>query len=103
MDKAVSTGTLTNPARLNGFLKSLADALTVDKDLSIVDMAIQFRNLRSNNLVFITSPNQGTGNQNGESVVIGDKEKALALYDAVSKDQVAQWLARVSPSPKPSG
>jgi LCP family protein required for cell wall assembly len=101
MDKAVSTGTLANPPKLNAFLTSVANALTVDKDLSIVDMAIQFRNLRSDNLVFLTSPNLGSAQRDGESVVLGDREKALALYEAVGKDTVAQWVASVSPSPSP--
>jgi LCP family protein required for cell wall assembly len=103
MDKAVSTGTLANPPKLNAFLTSVANALTVDKDLSIVDMAIQFRNLRSDSLVFLTSPNLGSAQRDGESVVLGDKDKALGLYDAVAKDTVEQWLATVSPSPKPAG
>ena len=81
----------------------MANALTVDKDLSIVDMAIQFRNLRSDSLVFLTSPNLGSAQRDGESVVLGDKDKALGLYDAVAKDTVEQWLATVSPSPKPAG
>jgi LCP family protein required for cell wall assembly len=103
MDKAVSSETLTNPGKLNAFLTSVANALTVDKDLSIVDMALQFRNLRSNNLVFLTSPNLGSAQRDGESVVLGDRDNALGLYDAVAKDTVEQWLATVSPSPKPAG
>jgi hypothetical protein len=30
---------------------------------------------------------------NGESVVLSDKTKALAFYDAVSKDTLAAYLA----------
>jgi LCP family protein required for cell wall assembly len=103
MDKAVSTGTLANPPKLNAFLTAVADALTVDKELSIVDMALEFRNLRSDSLVFLTSPNLGSAQRDGESVVLGDRDKALGLYEAVSKDTVQQWLASVSPSPKAAG
>lgn len=101
MDKAASTGTLTNPAKLNAFLTSVADAMTVDNDFSLVSMAIQFRSLRSNDLVFMTSPHQGTDTIDGQSVVVSDKTKALALFDAVAKDQVAAWLAS-NPSAKAS-
>lgn len=104
MDKAVSTGTVTNPGKLNAFLKAATKAITVDKSFSLVDMALQFRNLRSENLTFYTSPYTGTDMINGESVVLSDKEKAAAMYDAMAKDTMAQWVAaNPKPSAKPTG
>jgi LCP family protein required for cell wall assembly len=100
MDKATSSGTLTNPAKLNAFLKAATKALTVDEGLSLVDMAIQFRNLRGDNLTFLTSPHQGSQNIDGESVVVSDRENALAMYRAVAADRMAAWVGEnVSPSP----
>ncbi|WP_243422714.1 LCP family protein, partial [Micromonospora globispora] len=92
MDKAASTGTLTNPAKLNAFLKATTDAVTVDQGFSLVDMAMQFRSLRSENLTFITSPNLGSDMVNGESVVVSDREKALAMYQAMTADTMADWV-----------
>ncbi len=93
MDKAVSTGTLTNPAKLNAFLKATTAAVTVDDGFSLVDMAVQFRNLRGENLHFVTSPNKGSQTVNGESVVVADREKALAMYQAITADKMAEWVA----------
>jgi LCP family protein required for cell wall assembly len=93
MDKAASTGTLTNPAKLNSFLKAVTAAVTVDHDFSLTDMALQFRNLRSNNLTFLTSPNKGSETIAGQSVVVSDREKALALYQAMSADRMTEWMA----------
>ncbi|MEU1884095.1 LCP family protein [Micromonospora sp. WMMD987] len=93
LDKAASTGTLTNPKKLNAFLQSVTDAVTVDNDFSLGDMAIQFRNLRGENLTFLTSPNTGSDTINGESVVVSDREKALAMYKAMSADTMADWVA----------
>ncbi|SCF36047.1 transcriptional attenuator, LytR family [Micromonospora matsumotoense] len=93
MDKAASTGTLTNPKKLNAFLQSVTDAVTVDNDFSLGDMAVQFRNLRGENLTFLTSPNTGSDTINGESVVVSDREKALAMYKAMSADTMADWVA----------
>ncbi|TDC68847.1 LytR family transcriptional regulator [Micromonospora sp. KC606] len=93
MDKAASTGTLTNPKKLNDFLQSVTDAVTVDKQFSLADMALQFRNLRGDNLTFLTSPHSGSDTINGESVVVSDREKALAMYRAMSADTMAQWVA----------
>lgn len=92
MDKAASTGTLTNPVKLNNFLKSVTAAVTVDEGFSLVDMAVQFRNLRGENLTFLTSPHQGSQTINGESVVISDREKALAMYRAMAADTMADWV-----------
>jgi LCP family protein required for cell wall assembly len=93
MDKAASTGTLTNPAKLNSFLKAVTAAVTVDHDFSLTDMALQFRNLRSTNLTFLTSPNKGSETIAGQSVVVADREKALALYQAMASDRMGEWMA----------
>jgi LCP family protein required for cell wall assembly len=93
MDKAASTGTLTNPVRLNAFLQTATSTLTVNDEFSLVDTAYKFRNLRSHNLTFLTSPHAGTGNIGGQSVVLPDDQGAAALYQAVREDRVAQWAA----------
>jgi LCP family protein required for cell wall assembly len=102
MDKAASTGTLSNPAKLNNFLKAVTAAVTVDNSFSLTDMAVQFRNLRGNNLTFLTSPNKGSETIAGQSVVVSDREKALALYQAISADKMTEWLA-ANQSKSPTG
>ncbi|MFI7574372.1 LCP family protein [Micromonospora sp. NPDC049497] len=92
MDKAASTGTLTNPKKLNAFLKSVTAAVTVDEGFSLVDMALQFRNLRGENLTFVTSPHNGSQTINGESVVVSDREKALGMYKAMAADTMTDWV-----------
>lgn len=99
MDKAASTGTLSNPAKLNAFLRAVTAAVTVDEKFSLADMALQFRNLRGENLQFVTSPHVGSQTINGESVVVSDRENALAMYQAIAADRMAQWVAASSPSP----
>ncbi|MGC4806541.1 LCP family protein [Micromonospora sp. DT233] len=98
MDKAASTGTLSNPKKLNGFLTSVTDAVTVDQGFSLVDMAVQFRSLRGENLIFVTSPNSGSQTINGESVVVSDREKALGMYKAMSADTMADWMKANPPA-----
>ncbi|HEY7272378.1 MAG TPA: LCP family protein [Actinoplanes sp.] len=104
MDKAASTGTLTNPAKLNAFLKAVTAAVTVDHDFSLTDMALQFRSLRSNNLTFLTSPNKGSQTIAGQSVVVSDREKALTLYQAMAADRMDEWMtANQTPSTSAGG
>ncbi|SBV28981.1 transcriptional attenuator, LytR family [Micromonospora krabiensis] len=103
MDKAASSGTLSNPRKLNAFLQSVTDAVTVDRGFSLMDMAVEFRNLRGENLTFVTSPNSGSETINGESVVVSDREKALAMYRAMSADTMADWIKANPPKSTDGG
>lgn len=104
MDKAASTETLTNPARFNAFVQAMSKAVTVDQDFKLIDMALQFRSLRSDDLTFLTSPFSGTDTIDGQSVVLSDRPKAIALYNAIRDDKVAAWAGtNISPKPSPDG
>ena len=92
MAKASSSGVVTNPGKLNNFLKAVTKAVTVDQGFSLTDMAVEFRDIRSNDLTFVTMPNKGSENINGQSVVVSDKVKAAALFKAVQTDQMSAWL-----------
>jgi LCP family protein required for cell wall assembly len=94
LDKAVSAGTVTDLDRLTSFVSGVSNAITVDQDFSLIDMLWQFKGLRSSDLTFMTCPNLGSQDIDGESVVVSDKTKATALFDAVNHDTVDQWLAQ---------
>ncbi|MEV6845338.1 LCP family protein [Actinoplanes sp. NPDC051411] len=94
MAKASSSGVLTNPSKLNGFLKSVTKAVTVDKDFSLTDAAVKFHSLRAGDLTFITMPNKGSANVDGQSVVLSDRDKALALFNAVKNDQMSPYIKK---------
>ena len=92
LNKAASSGTLSNPKKLNDFVQAVIKVIKVDKSFQLIDEAIQFRGLRSNDITFLTSPNTGTGTMDGQSVVVSDKKQASGLYEAMSNDTVAKWL-----------
>jgi len=89
---ATAKGTLANPNKLSALLDATADAIVVDKDLSMGKTAVAFRGLKAGDLSFITTPNRGASRVDGSSVVLIDKEKAKALFDAMNSDTVDQWL-----------
>ncbi|MFI6233394.1 LCP family protein [Micromonospora sp. NPDC050784] len=93
MDKAASGGILTNPGRLNSFVKASSSAVSVDEKMSLLDMATDLRNLRGGNMTFLTSPTKGTGRVGSESVVFANSEKAKSFYGAVRRDAVPEILA----------
>ncbi len=94
LDKAVSKGTVTNLGTFSDFVKSVANAITVDKDFSLIDLGWQFHSLRSENMTFLISPNAGTDTIDGQSVVVSDKANASAFYDAIAHDTLSDWLAQ---------
>ena len=97
MDKATSLEVFTSPKAMSGFMRGVTQAVTVDENFSLLDMAIQFRKLRSDDLVFMTSPHLGTDTIDGQSVVVSDDEKAASLYAAVREDRVADWVKKNPP------
>ncbi|MER7416508.1 LCP family protein [Micromonospora peucetia] len=92
LDRAVSGGIVTNPGKLNSFVKATSNAVSVDKNMSLLSMATDLRGLRGDNLRFITSPTKGTGRVGSESVVFANTDKARSFYDAVRRDAVTEIL-----------
>lgn len=91
--KASTSGLLTSPSKLDGFLTATADALQVDETLSVVDLAWQLRGVRGDKLTFLTTPTEGTGRVGNESVVFASSVRGNVLYDAVRADSVDEILA----------
>jgi LCP family protein required for cell wall assembly len=102
LDKAVSKGTVTNLNAFKDFVASVANAITVDKDFSLIDLGWQFHSLRSENMTFMISPNLGSDTIDGQSVVVSDRDTASGLYDAMAHDTLADWLAQ-HPNPNQGG
>ena len=93
MNKATSTGTVTNLGKLNSFLDALSKAVLVDRGFDLGSMAWQLHSLRSSDMTFMTSPTSGFATEpDGESAVAVDKAKASSLYAAVRNDTVDTWV-----------
>jgi LCP family protein required for cell wall assembly len=93
MKKAASTGTMTDPLKLNAFLQAVSKSVTVDKGFDLIGTALALRNMRGNDVTFLTNPSTGTGMIGGQSIVRPDPVKDKALYEAVAHDKVAEWKA----------
>ncbi|MDQ6875977.1 MAG: LCP family protein [Actinomycetota bacterium] len=95
--KAISTGTLTNPIKLNRFLDAVTKAVSVDRQLRLIDLVLQLRGLRPADLTFMTTPIA----RSARDPVYGDVEitdHALAsqLFAALKNDTMVAW-ARANP------
>lgn len=95
MMKALSREVITNPIKLTRFIDAATDNLTVDSALSVGTMrseAISLRNLRSDDVVFITAPFTGFGTApDGGSIEIVDEASMAALGKALRTDSMADY------------
>jgi LCP family protein required for cell wall assembly len=97
MLKVLSKQTLTNPVRFAELVGAVARNLTVDNALSIADIysqALAMRDLRSEDIVFVTAPFTGFGRSpQGASIDIVDKAKMAKLSTALRADTMGTYVA----------
>src|SRR5664280_2157621 len=93
MLKVLSKQTLTNPVRFGELVGAVARNLTVDNALSIADIysqALAMKNLRSEDIVFVTAPFTGFGRSpKGASIDIVDVAKMAQLSIALRTDDMS--------------
>ncbi|MDQ7909626.1 LCP family protein [Phytohabitans sp. ZYX-F-186] len=92
IERAGDRGLLTDPVRLNKFIRSTADAVTLDKQMKLFDTVWGLRGLRPDSMTFMTSPSRDTGWVGDQSVVFADEDASQSLYEAVRDDEMTDWL-----------
>lgn len=102
MIKTLTPSVIANPITLTRFVGAATDNLVVDKGLTVGIMrneAISMRNLRSDNVVFITAPFTGFGTApDGGSIEILDELGIAALGKALRTDKMDTYVdASVTP------
>jgi LCP family protein required for cell wall assembly len=88
--KVLSSGTLLNPLKLNGFLNAATKSLQVDESLSVGDMkniALRVRGFSSGGVLFVTAPVEGGMRINGAAVLKLDEAKGEQMYAALRRDE----------------
>ncbi|MGC1214956.1 MAG: LCP family protein [Micromonospora sp.] len=91
--EAGSKDILTDPGRLDNFLKATTGAVQVDRELSVFDTVWALRQIQADDVTMLTSPSSGTGMVGNQSVVFPDEDAAASLYEAVKSDTVDSWVA----------
>ena len=88
--KALSTGTLTNPLKLDRVLDVATRSLQVDDQTSVSelrDLALRFRAARGEGVTFTTLPYTDIdGRRDGQSVVLLDRPAVAALFASLRDD-----------------
>ncbi|HET9655135.1 MAG TPA: LCP family protein [Kineosporiaceae bacterium] len=100
--KLMSAGTLSDPFKLNNAMNALTKTLEVDNAFTfgvMKDLAVSSRNLRSDNVKFLTVPVAGTGwsPDHQQSIVNLAPAADASLWQAIRKDQVGEWMSTHNP------
>ncbi|QIK84279.1 LCP family protein [Sanguibacter sp. HDW7] len=105
LTKAVSQGTLTDPAKATKFVTTVSGSVAVDDGLGLDDLvrlATELKGLRSSDVAFLTAPVAGTGwSPDGkQSIVNLDLELLAPLTEAIATDDVTRYLAEDPDAPE---
>lgn len=96
MTELLSTGTLTSPSTILDVSGVIGKTARVDEELSTTDMVslgYSMRNLRADNVTFLTVPTAGTGWAGPQSIVVYDEPRAQQLWKALLEDDMDSFLA----------
>ncbi|MDD7966880.1 LCP family protein [Actinomycetospora lemnae] len=96
LQQALSSGTLSDPARAYTLVDTVTRHVGVDDSLSntgLAQLAFGMRDLRNSNVSFLTVPVSGTGMEGDQSVVYLDEGAGRDLWFAVNTDTVPEWVA----------
>jgi LCP family protein required for cell wall assembly len=100
MGELLSQGTVTNPLKLTSAMRAITDNLTVDDDWSgsgMRDLALQLRNIRTDDVTFLTAPMAGYATTpEGASVVNLDDVQCEALWKSIADDDIDGYLKKFS-------
>ncbi|WP_017570838.1 LCP family protein [Nocardiopsis halotolerans] len=92
LDRAMSTETLSNPAKLTDFVDSALSSMTVDQGLdtsTINEIAYQMRDLDMRQVTFTTVPvsDPAYWTPRGDVAVLWDEAAARELFDTIEADR----------------
>ncbi|MGG7308551.1 LCP family protein [Curtobacterium sp. AB451] len=97
VDGLLSRDTVTNPARVQDFVRATSEYLSVDRGLTfgtMVDLGWSLRGMRPSDLRTFTMPTAGGGTSaDGQSYVAVNTIAVQSLSQALRSDDVAGWLA----------
>lgn len=96
--KITSGGILTDPVKFDKFVKTAANSLTVDDSMPLYEIAFSLKSLRPSDLVFMTVPTAGFGNEDVGSVVYPDEAKAQELFTALNNDKLDEYILKYPPN-----
>lgn len=93
---------LTDPTRLDDFMLAVTSAVSVDDELSdgdLLRLALSLRDLKPDDVSFLTMPVAGIGTEGRASVVYVDEAKAALMWGYLGEGTLAQHVAEFNVLP----
>jgi LCP family protein required for cell wall assembly len=92
LQEAMDQGLAHNPTRLDQFVQSVGDSLTLDTNgMSVIDLALALRGITPSTLTGLKVPSYGQY-IGGISYVLPYEEQAAGLYQAIAADTLDTWV-----------
>jgi LCP family protein required for cell wall assembly len=98
--KLFSAHTFTDPARLDGALRAVTSAVSVDDTLSnnaLLGLGLSMRNVTPSDVQYLTAPILGTGREGKASVVYLDMTKGARMWGYLKTDSLGENVAEFAP------
>lgn len=89
----------TSPGKISGVIDAVTQNLSVDDSFTsrrMFELALQLRNIRGDDVEFLTIPTAGTGMEGSQSVVYADEEADKELFKAIKDDKISAWMKKTS-------
>ncbi|MBM7824603.1 LCP family protein required for cell wall assembly [Arcanobacterium pluranimalium] len=96
ISQTLTKETLSSPTKLLELFNSLSPYVAIDENLNfttLASLAAELRNLRSNDVHFITAPHAGTGRSaDGQSIVNLDRANFDEMVKAFAEDKALMYI-----------
>lgn len=102
LGKLRSTGTLTNPVRLDDFFTAATKAVTVDDTVTSKELRAlvgQYREIGAGDITFLVTPVAGGDRRGGQDVLLLDKAKTVKLFAAIGTDRDSKYVHEAADQP----
>lgn len=96
LSKTMTKSTFSNPLKIKSLLDDVTNTVSVDESLSdsdLRDLLWSMNGVRSGDMTFMNAPVSGTDMIKGQSVVLLDKNGTSELWEAMTNDTMADYIA----------
>lgn len=96
----LNADTLTSPARISSLVEQVSPYMAVDSGFNpafIASLGFELKDVRADNVTFMTLPTTGIGNVRGQSVVLIDQAELATITAALREDTLGDYVPPEAP------
>ncbi|WP_344956721.1 LCP family protein [Actinomadura miaoliensis] len=96
-DKAIDGGTLSNPVKLDAFLRAASESVAVDARTdfgTLRSLAMRLARIGPDRVTFVTLPTGPSAWIGGQNVLLPDRQRGKELFDALAGGRLREHVRR---------